>query len=186
MTKSLQITNDFECLRNQWLSTGFLKQGEVVVIGCSTSEVAGEPIGTKGSMEIAGQIYHQLTKLQEHAGVQFAFQCCEHLNRALVVERHIAVQYGLEEAAVVPVREAGGSMATFAYQHMRDPVIVECIQAHAGMDIGETMIGMHLKPVAVPLKLNQRTIGNARVRIARTRPKLIGGYRAFYGENPSG
>ncbi|WP_212927507.1 TIGR01440 family protein [Oceanobacillus sp. J11TS1] len=179
------ITNDIEKVMNQWLDTDCLHKDEIVVIGCSTSEVAGHPIGTSGSTRIAKNIYEQLAKLQKQTGVHLAFQCCEHLNRSLVVERQTAVRYGLEEVAVVPVPEAGGSMASYAYKQMENPVVVENISAHAGIDIGETMIGMHLKAVAVPLKLEQRTIGHARIRAARTRPKLIGGHRAFYGENPS-
>lgn len=181
----MMITNDLEKVIDQWLATNYLHKDEIVVIGCSTSEVAGQPIGTSGSTEIAKTIYKQMTKLQKQTGVYLAFQCCEHLNRSLVVERQTAVQFGLEEAAVIPVPEAGGSMASYAYKQMEHPVVVENISAHAGIDIGETMIGMHLKPVAVPLKLEQRTIGHARVRAARSRPKLIGGHRAFYGENPS-
>lgn len=179
----MMITKDLEQVINQWLATNSLRKDEIVVIGCSTSEVAGQPIGTSGSTEIAKSIYEQMTKLQKQTGVLLAFQCCEHLNRALVVDRKTAVQYGLEEVAVVPVPEAGGSMASYAYRQMECPAVVERISAHAGIDIGETMIGMHLKPVAVPLKLKQRTIGHARVRAARTRPKLIGGHRAYYGEN---
>ncbi|MEK4298342.1 TIGR01440 family protein [Oceanobacillus sp. FSL W8-0428] len=179
------IIKDLKLVIDEWLALDCLREDEIVVIGCSTSEVAGEPIGTSGSTEIAKTIYEQMTKLQKQTGVHLAFQCCEHLNRSLVVERRTAVQYGLEEVAVVPVPKAGGSMASYAYQQMENPAVVENTSAHAGIDIGETMIGMHLKPVAVPLKLKQRTIGHARVRAARTRPKLIGGHRAFYGENPS-
>ncbi|GAA0322018.1 TIGR01440 family protein [Oceanobacillus oncorhynchi subsp. oncorhynchi] len=179
----MMITKDLEQVIDQWLATNSLQKDEIVVIGCSTSEVAGQPIGTSGSTEIAKSIYEQMTKLQKQTGVHLAFQCCEHLNRSLVVDRQTAVQYGLEEVAVVPVPEAGGSMASYVYRQLEHPVVVENIRAHAGIDIGETMIGMHLKPVVVPLKLEQRTIGHARVRAARTRPKLIGGYRAYYGEN---
>lgn len=179
------IIKDLEQVIDEWLALNCLREDEIVVIGCSTSEVAGQPIGTNGSTEIAKTVYEQMTKLQEQTDVHLAFQCCEHLNRSLVVERQTAVQYGLEEVAVVPVPKAGGSMASYAYKHMKSPTVIENISAHAGIDIGETMIGMHLKPVAVPLKLKQRTVGHARVRAARTRPKLIGGYRAFYGENPS-
>nr|WP_281252426.1 TIGR01440 family protein [Oceanobacillus timonensis] len=179
------ITKDLEQVMNQWLAISSPQKNEIVVIGCSTSEVAGQPIGTSGSTEIAKSLYEQMTNFQKQTGVHLAFQCCEHLNRALVVDRETAVQYGLEEVAAVPVPEAGGSMASYAYRQIEHPVVVENISAHAGLDIGETMIGMHLKPVAVPLKLEQRTIGQARVRAARTRPKLIGGHRAYYGENPA-
>ncbi|MFD1064504.1 TIGR01440 family protein [Oceanobacillus locisalsi] len=179
----MMIAEELEQVINQWLAINSPQKDEIVVIGCSTSEVAGQPIGTSGSTDIAKSLYEQMTKFQKQTGVHLAFQCCEHLNRALVVDWQTAVQYKLEEVTAVPVPEAGGSMASYAYRQMEHPVVVESIQAHAGMDIGETMIGMHLKSVPVPLKLEQRTIGHARVRAARTRPKLIGGQRAFYGEN---
>lgn len=177
-----RLTQDLENIVNEWMQTGYLHENDIFVVGCSTSEVAGEPIGTFGSESIASTIYQNLQYLQQHTRVHFAFQCCEHLNRALVVERSIAKEKSLNEVTVIPVPKAGGSMATYAYQHMKDPVVVEEITADAGMDIGETMIGMHLKHVAIPLKFDQRRIGHARVRAARTRPRLIGGARAFYGK----
>lgn len=127
-------------------------------------------------------MFKELTRLKEKSGVKLAFQCCEHLNRALVVERDSMEEYELEEVNAVPVAQAGGSMASYAYKHMEDPVVVEDLKqkAHAGLDIGETMIGMHLKPVVVPLRFEQKFIGEARLGIARTRPKLIGGKRANY------
>jgi uncharacterized protein (TIGR01440 family) len=173
--KDVQLV--FQALENE----DTLESGSIFVIGCSTSEVAGEHIGTAGSEDIAAHIFSSLMGLKQRTGIQLAFQCCEHLNRALVVERETAEEYRLEEVSVIPVPKAGGAMASYAYKHMENPVIVERIQAHAGIDIGETMIGMHLKHVAVPVRLNQRYIGKARINAARTRPKLIGGVRAFYG-----
>nr|WP_249869618.1 TIGR01440 family protein [Oceanobacillus saliphilus] len=166
----------------QWVTTDYLREGELFVIGCSTSEVAGHPIGTSGNEQIAEVIFNGLQELQEKSGVHLAFQCCEHLNRALVIERETAATYMLDEVSVIPVPKAGGSMASYAFKKMTDPVVVENIRAraHAGMDIGETMIGMHLKHVAVPLRFEQKNIGNARLAAARTRPKLIGGSRANY------
>lgn len=175
-----RIQQDAETLLNEWINNGFLQKGDLFVVGCSTSEVAGEHIGSSGSEEIAAAIFEKLSKLEQRTGIHLVFQCCEHLNRALVIEREIMQAYNLEEVSVVPVPSAGGSMASYAYKHLKNPVIVERIQAHAGMDIGETMIGMHLKHVAVPLRFSQRFIGNARVNAARTRPKLIGGQRANY------
>lgn len=109
-----------------------------------------------------------------------AFQCCEHLNRALVVEKELAIRERLEEVSVVPVPQAGGAMAAFAYRHLQDPTVVEFIKADAGIDIGDTFIGMHLKHVAVPVRVSVKTLGEAHVTLAKTRPKLIGGPRAVY------
>lgn len=175
-----KIQQDAEIIINEWIESIHLQNGDLFVVGCSTSEVAGEHIGTSGSEEIAAVIFEELNKLEHRTGIHLVFQCCEHLNRALVIEKEIMQEYNLEEVSVVPVPSAGGSMASFAYKHLKNPVVVEKIQAQAGMDIGETMIGMHLKHVAVPLRFKQRFIGNARVTAARTRPKLIGGHRANY------
>lgn len=157
-----------------------LRQGQIFVIGCSTSEVNGARIGTSGTIETAEILFNEFKKFQESTGVELAFQCCEHLNRALVVERATAERHGFEIVSVVPVRKAGGSMATYAYEHMNDPVVVEFIRADAGIDIGDTFIGMHLKHVAVPIRASINTIGDAHVTLAKTRPKLIGGERAVY------
>lgn len=176
-----QIKQHTEAVVEEWLETGFLRRGDLFVIGCSTSEVAGAGIGTKGSEEIASIIFSSLKCLQQRIGVHFAFQCCEHLNRSLVMETKTKESYpSLEEVAVIPTPEAGGSMAAYAFKQMAHPVVVETIQADAGIDIGETMIGMHLKHVAIPLRFTQTHIGHARLNAARTRPKLIGGARALY------
>lgn len=153
---------------------------QVFVIGCSTSEVIGEKIGTAGTFDVAEMIFRQMKEFQNKTGVQLAFQCCEHLNRALVVEQETAESKNLEQVSVVPARTAGGAMATYAYAHMNNPVVVEFIKADAGIDIGETLIGMHLKHVAVPIRVSRKNIGQARVTLAKTRPKLIGGARALY------
>jgi uncharacterized protein (TIGR01440 family) len=167
-------------LLDQFFNEVPLNPGSLLVVGCSTSEVIGKKIGTAGSADVAEMIFRVLKKYQEQFGFQMAFQCCEHLNRALVVERTTAVQRQLEEVSVIPVHNAGGAMATYAFAHMKDPVMVESVKAEAGIDIGETLIGMHLKAVAVPVRTNQRTVGAARVTLAKTRPKLIGGARAVY------
>ncbi len=174
------LEQQLDQLVSDWLAVDHLQQGDLFVIGCSTSEVIGQTIGTDGSETVAEQIFVSMTDLQQKKGIRLAFQCCEHLNRALVLEQSTCEAFGYERVQVTPVRKAGGAMATYAYQHMHQPVVVEQIQAHAGIDIGETMIGMHLKPVAVPIRLNQRLIGQARVNAAYTRPKLIGGARAVY------
>ena len=154
--------------------------GEILVVGCSTSEVRGERIGSCGSQEIAEAILQSLKDEMYRWEGFLAIQCCEHLNRALVVERETMEAYGLEEVCVVPVEQAGGALAAQAMRDFVDPVVVEKITAHGGIDIGSTLIGMHLKSVAVPLRLQQKTIGQAAVTAARTRPKLIGGARAVY------
>ena len=157
-----------------------LKKGQLLVVGCSTSEVMGEKIGTAGTFEVAAMIFRQMKKFQEETGVELAFQCCEHPNRALVVEKNTAFLRHFDEVAVVPVRKAGGAMATFAYRNMNEPTMVEFVKADAGIDIGLTLIGMHLKHVAVPVRVKQKTVGQAIVTLAKTRPKLIGGARAVY------
>ena len=164
----------------EFLAKTDFKAGQIIVIGCSTSEVRGSRIGKDGNSAIAEALYTAVAPLAAEKGLYLAFQCCEHLNRALVVERDVAEKYDLDEVSVVPYPHAGGSMASWAYRAFSDPVVSETIQAHGGIDIGETLIGMHLKRVAVPLRLENRQIGQARVNAAFTRPKLIGGMRAKY------
>ncbi|UOE55345.1 TIGR01440 family protein [Cytobacillus oceanisediminis] len=160
-----------------------LSEKHILVVGCSTSEVAGKRIGTAGTEQVAEMIFELLDKLRQDTGVALAFQCCEHLNRALVVERAVAEAKNLDEVTVIPHRTAGGAMATYAYEHFKDPVMVEFIEADAGIDIGDTLIGMHLKHVAVPIRTSQKSVGEAHVTMAKTRPKLIGGARAIYERN---
>lgn len=155
-----------------------LREGNIVVVGCSTSEVLGSRIGTNSNPDIAGEIFKALHDYTTQNGLFLAVQCCEHLNRAIITERK-AVPFA-QPVNVVPQPKAGGSLATKAYAGFDDPVAVEEIQADAGLDIGFTLIGMHLKKVAVPLRLANNTIGAATVLAARTRPKFIGGARAVY------
>ncbi len=157
-----------------------LKKGSLVVIGCSTSEVCGSRIGSDSRPEVADTLFDALYDIFREAGIYLAAQCCEHLNRALIVERE-AIPF-TPEVNVVPQPKAGGSFATAAYRRFRDPVAVEHIRADAGLDIGGTLIGMHLKEVAVPLRLSMDHIGDALLLAARTRPKFIGGIRAIYNE----
>ncbi|MGF7183940.1 uncharacterized protein (TIGR01440 family) [Desulfitispora alkaliphila] len=157
-----------------------LQQGQILVVGGSTSEVAGERIGTKGSSQIAEAILEPVLEVTKREGLFLAIQCCEHLNRALVVEQQAVDKYNLEPVTVVPVPQAGGALASKAFDIFTNPVAVESISAHGGMDIGDTFIGMHLKAVAVPVRLDIKQIGNAHLTLARTRPKLIGGQRAVY------
>ena len=154
--------------------------GQILVVGCSTSEVGGASIGTAGSLEVAETMLHALRDEMFQWEGFLAVQCCEHLNRALVVEREVMDAFNLEEVSVMPAPHAGGSLAAQAMKDFIDPVVVESIAAHGGIDIGSTLIGMHLRKVAVPLRLQQKTIGKAQVTAAWTRPKLIGGPRAVY------
>ena len=158
-----------------------LKEGNIVVVGCSTSEVVGSSIGTDSNPDVAGEIFRALQDYTVSKGLFLAIQCCEHLNRAVITERK-AVPFA-EVVNVVPQPKAGGSLATKAYAGFDEPVAVEEIKADAGLDIGFTLIGMHLKKVAVPLRLENNTIGKAMVLAARTRPKFIGGVRAVYDED---
>ncbi|NLW24130.1 MAG: TIGR01440 family protein [Clostridia bacterium] len=175
-----QLTQDTRQALQGLLAAANLSPRQVLVVGCSTSEVAGKKIGSSGSLEVAEAILQGILPPLQEAEIYLAVQCCEHLNRALVVEKEAALKYGWEEVTVVPHEKAGGSLATLAYDKFKEPVVVEEIQAHAGMDIGDTFIGMHLKKVAVPVRLDIKKIGQAHLTLARTRPKLIGGERAKY------
>ncbi|MFF2287524.1 TIGR01440 family protein [Peribacillus butanolivorans] len=172
--------NQFRILLHEFQEEAALKEKQLLVIGCSTSEVIGKRIGTDGTIDVAGMIFAEMEDFQRKTGIQVAYQCCEHLNRALVLPRETAVRRDYEEVSVVPVRTAGGSMATYAYQQWKDAIVVEHIKAEAGIDIGDTFIGMHLKHVAVPVRVSIKEIGHAHVTMAKTRPKLIGGERAVY------
>ncbi|MBQ4422576.1 MAG: TIGR01440 family protein [Clostridia bacterium] len=165
----------------QLVAAAHLRKGNIVVIGCSTSEVTGHSVGSWSVPEIGSALYDGLNSVFAPLGIFIAAQCCEHLNRALIVEREAVP--GAEIVNVVPQPKAGGSFATAAYAAMRDPVALEEIKADAGIDIGGTLIGMHLKRVAVPVRLEQGKIGDATVLAARVRPKFIGGERAAYDES---
>ena len=157
-----------------------LKKGDLLVIGCSSSEIVGERIGHGSSVEAAQAVLEAVAPILKEKGIYLAAQCCEHLNRALIVEAACAEQYGYEVVCVVPQPKAGGSFATAAWKSFDAPVAVEHIRAHAGMDIGGTLIGMHLRDVAVPVRVSEKRIGEAILLCARTRPKFIGGERAHY------
>ncbi|MGE7977506.1 TIGR01440 family protein [Psychrobacillus sp. NPDC093200] len=154
---------------------------DLFVVGCSTSEVIGEKIGTAGGLEVAEVLYEPIKAFAERNKIHLAFQGCEHINRALTMERKTQQLYRLPEVSVIPVVRAGGSMSAYAYTQLEEPVVVESVQAKAGIDIGQTMIGMQLQPVAVPIRVSIKKVGEAIITIATTRPKLIGGARAFYG-----
>ena len=157
-----------------------LRPGSILVVGCSSSEIVGSQIGHGSSLEAAQAVYEGIAPVLREAGVFLAAQCCEHLNRALILEEACARQYGYDPVWVVPQPKAGGSFATTAWRNFEKPVAVEHIRAHGGLDIGGTLIGMHLRDVAVPVRLSLTHIGAAILLCARTRPKLIGGARAVY------
>ena len=158
-----------------------LKQGDIVVVGCSTSEVVGSKIGTNSDPDTAKQIFDGIYSVLKEKSIFMAVQCCEHLNRAIVIEKD-ALPFA-EIVNVIPQKKAGGSLATVAYSNFNSPIVVEHVKADAGMDIGDTFIGMHLKEVAVPVRLSINSIGNAHLTCARVRPKFIGGIRAIYNED---
>lgn len=157
-----------------------IKKGSILVIGCSTSEIIGSKIGTNSAYDVAESLFEAIYPIINDNGLYLAAQCCEHLNRAIILEREAAEKFGYEPVCVVPQPKAGGSFATTAYRHFCDPVAVESIKAQAGIDIGGTLIGMHLASVAVPVRLSLNKIGEANIICARTRPKYIGGPRAKY------
>lgn len=164
------------------LEAAHMKAGQILVVGCSSSEIDSFKIGSHSNGDIGMAVYTALNEECRPLGIYLAAQCCEHLNRALILEEEAALKYGYEPVNVVPQLKAGGSFATAAYAVLEHPVAVEHIKAHAGIDIGDTIIGMHLKDVAVPVRIQTKEIGSAHVVCARTRPKFIGGIRARYDE----
>lgn len=180
-----EIKEQAENAVSEICTNAHLKAGQLFVVGCSTSEVAGDQIGTHSSMDIADALYEGITSVLYDKGIRLAAQCCEHLNRALVVERDTMEHYGFEQVNAIPRPEhAGGAFATSAYHHMHDAVLVEDIHAmaDAGIDIGGTLIGMHIHPVVVPLRISLDHIGKAVIICARRRPKYTGGPRAVYDD----
>lgn len=178
-----EITAQARQAVSELLEVARLEPGDLFVVGCSSSEVGGGKIGSNSSPEIAQAVFQGVYPLLKERDVYLAAQCCEHLNRAVIVEKEAARRYGLPLVNVVPQPKAGGSFATAAWAAFDCPAAVETIQAAAGIDIGGTLIGMHLRPVAVPVRLSLRQIGQANILCARTRPKFIGGVRAHYNED---
>lgn len=175
-----RIKNDSEIAFTELLKEANIRKGGIFVIGCSSSEMVGGKIGKDSSMEAAKALLETVMPKLQEKGIYLASQCCEHLNRAIVIERECAEKYGYEIVSAVPKTHAGGSLATNTYLMMQDPVLVEEVKADAGIDVGGTLIGMHLKRVAVPVRLSINKIGEANIICARTRPKYIGGERAKY------
>ena len=177
-----QITEQARTVITELLDQAKLKPGQLLVIGCSSSELAAQRIGKGSSMEAAEAAFAGIYPVLQQKGIQLAVQCCEHLNRSLIVEREVAEARGFEIVNVIPQPHAGGSFAVTAWKNFRDPVAVETIVADAGLDIGGTLIGMHLRRVAVPVRVSLKQIGEANILCARTRPKYVGGSRAVYQE----
>lgn len=181
MTQSLEmIAAQVETVVRELLEHCGWNKPKLLVVGTSTSEVMGEHIGSSGALEVASAIYQGIQQARENDRFIPVFQCCEHLNRAIVIEQQLAEQLQLSIVQAIPVPKAGGSMAAYAYQQLKQPCLVESIAADAGIDIGDTLIGMHLKAVAVPVRATLKQIGKAHLTMAYTRPKLIGGQRAVY------
>lgn len=157
-----------------------LSHRHLLLVGASTSEVVGAHIGTAGTFDVAEALFEPIRTFCDKHGVRLALQCCEHLNRALLVEAETAEQHGSEQVLAVPVRHAGGALAAHAYRQMAHPVLVASIQADAGIDVGDVFIGMHLKPVVIPVRSRITQVGDAHVSMARTRLRRIGGERAVY------
>lgn len=176
------IRSQSERVAGELLEVAGLKKGDLLVVGCSSSEIVGSHIGKNSSMEAAEAVLSGLWPVLQAHGIELAVQCCEHLNRALILEEETARRRGYEVVNVRPQPKAGGSFATAVWNTFRAPVAVEHIRAEAGIDIGGTLIGMHLKEVAVPVRLSIGQIGQAHILCARTRPKFIGGERAAYVE----
>ena len=175
-----EIKKEAEEAASELLEKARLKKGNIAVVGCSTSEILGDDLGGHSTPEIAQAVFDGINSVFKPKGIYIAAQCCEHLNRAIIIERE-AVPFA-QIVNAVPQPKAGSSFAAAAYKSFKDPFAVEEIKADGGLDIGGTLIGMHLKAVAVPVRLKQRNIGKAIVLAARVRPKFIGGERAVYDE----
>ncbi|MEF2886959.1 TIGR01440 family protein [Gemmiger sp.] len=177
-----QLTAQARQATEELLEAAHLETGDIFVVGCSSSEIMGGHIGHDSSMEAAAAVLAGVLPPLQEQGVYLAAQCCEHLNRAIVLEREAAKAYGCQIVAAIPQPHAGGSWATSCWRAFKDPVLVEAVRAAAGMDIGGTLIGMHLRRVAVPVRLSLDHIGQAILLCARTRPPFIGGARAVYSQ----
>lgn len=172
-----QQTREVVC---EFLEQAGLEPGDILVVGCSSSEIIGGTIGKASSYDAAKGVVDAMLPILKEKGIFLAAQCCEHLNRAIILEKAAAKKEDI--VCVKPQPKAGGSFATAVWEALEQPVAVERVNADAGIDIGDTLIGMHLRAVAVPVRISQTTIGEAHVVCARTRPKYIGGARAVYSE----
>lgn len=179
------LMEDSYLLCKEFIEKAKLKKGQLFIVGCSTSEVLGEKIGTASSYSTAGALFQGIYRAAKEAELFLCTQCCEHLNRAVITEREAALAHGFMPylVNVIPKEKAGGSFSTVAYESFTDPVALEKVRADGGIDIGDTFIGMHLKEVAVPLRLSKNALGEAHLTAARVRPKFVGGSRAVYDES---
>ncbi len=175
-----QLKSDLSLALEDLLSAADLDREDVMVIGCSTSEIIGKKIGKASNLELAEELFSVIENKLRAEEIYPAFQCCEHLNRALVVPGELFANSDLEEVTAIPAPDAGGAMGAAAYEKLNEAVVVESVRADAGLDIGDTLIGMHLKEVAVPVRGRVIKLGEAHITMARTRPRLIGGQRARY------
>lgn len=175
-----KIETETAAALSEFLHVAPLKKGYIFVLGCSSSEICGSLIGKASNAEVGEAVIRAVLPRLQDVGIYLAAQCCEHLNRALVIEEDAADKYGFEIVSAVPVLKAGGACATAAYHAMRHPVLVESVRAHGGIDIGDTAIAMHIIPVQVPVRLSVKTVGKARVTSLKRRPKFIGGSRTQY------
>jgi len=181
--KLLELAKVWEGVLDAFFQRANLRSHQILVLGCSTSEVIGHRIGQGSSLEVAEVLLPPLLERVKQQGFFLAVQGCEHINRALVVEEACVTHYGLEEVTVLPSLHAGGAMTVKAWEKFSSPLMVERIQGHAGIDVGDTFIGMHLRPVAIPIRIHVKDLGQAHLTLARTRPRLIGGPRALYDES---
>ena len=182
MIELSELTAQARRATEELLEAAHLETGDIFVVGCSSSEIRGGRIGHDSSMEVAAAVLAGVLPPLQEQGVYLAAQCCEHLNRSIVIEREAAKKYGCQIVAAIPQPHAGGSWTTNCWRTFKDPVLVEEVKAAAGMDIGGTLIGMHLRRVAVPVRLSMDHIGEAILLCARTRPPFIGGSRAVYSD----
>ena len=182
MEKYAEILQELTESAEELIAVAKPRKGQIFVVGCSTSEVLGSKIGTGGSEELAVEMFKTLKAVTDKHELFLAIQCCEHLNRSVVLEAAAVDKYNFNEVTVRPMPHAGGALGTAAYENFAEPVVVESIVAHLGLDIGQTLIGMHLKRVAVPVRLAHKKVGEAVLTAARTRPPLVGGERAKYPE----
>ncbi|WP_088227180.1 TIGR01440 family protein [Desulfosporosinus sp. FKB] len=178
--KLQELKQEWEGILDGFFQQVTLRSQQILVLGCSTSEVVGHRIGQGSSLDVAEILLPPLLKRVRQKGIYLAVQGCEHINRALVVEEDCAEHYGLEIVTVLPALHAGGAMTVKAWDSFMSPVMVETIQGHAGIDVGDTFIGMHLRPVVIPVRIHVKELGEAHLTLARTRPRLIGGPRARY------
>ena len=176
------IRQEARAVAEELITTAQMKPGQILVVGCSSSEIHNSKLGTDSSQEIGQAVFEALYACTKEHGLYLAAQCCEHLNRSIVIEREAAKANGYQIVSAIPQPHAGGSWATNCWQRFNDPVLVEEVRAAAGMDIGGTLIGMHLRRVAVPVRLSMDHIGQAILLCARTRPPFIGGSRAVYSQ----